>query len=187
MVVSVCESQRQLYSPTAPSTVGVPDPRKNQIWTAQVFQKFAKDKQNVRMQIVGARYTRVYEMEYLQKLREVVGDDPRIELIDVSENVDQFYKNADCLILISLNEVTPMVISESLCWGIPVLNTNIGGIKEMLTDGVVEKDKEKALFTPPILTSSRYCAQEKLNWVREYLGEEWLENCHDKVHLKQCT
>ncbi len=361
MVVCVCESQRQLYSPTAPSTVifvGVPDPiprqtaslldftpdeaatdilrdlslpsrpftflclgiicpRKNQIWTAQVFQKFAKDKQNVRLQIVGARYTRVYEIEYLQNLREVVGDDLRIEIVDVSENVDQFYKNADCLILTSLNEVTPMVISESLSWGIPVLSTNIAGIKEMFTDGIEgyhfdPHDEEKALFgmeqiysdeklrnrmrrlarqrfetcfdldlmvesyrqlvlsvappvvlldmdgalidfdggfikqwknrspihrsksyyiqdcvpvelkseaekmfhekgffeslspmpaaidavremercglqvyicTTPILTS-RYCAQEKLNWVHEYFGEEWLEKvilCHDKV------
>ncbi len=139
MVVCVCESQRQLYSPTAPSTVifvgasdpiprqtaslldftpdeaatvmlrdlslpsspftylclGIICPRKNQIWATQVFQKFAKDKQNVRLQIVGARYTCVYEMEYLQKLREVVGDDPRIEMIDVSENVVQFMLTAN--------------------------------------------------------------------------------------------
>lgn len=366
MVVCVCESQRKLYSPTAPSTVifvGVPDPiprqtasmldftpdeaatdmlrdlslpsrpftflclgiicpRKNQIWTAQIFQKFAKDKQNVRLQIVGARYTRLYEIEYLQKLREVVGDDPRIEVIDVSENVDQFYKSADCLILTSLNEVTPMVISESLSWGIPVLSTNIAGIKEMFTDGMEgyhfdPHDEEKSLFgmeqiysdeklrnrmrrlarqrfetcfdldlmvesyrqlvlsvappvvlldmdgalidfdgefikrwknrspihrsksyyiqdcvaaelkpdaeklfhekgffaslspmpgaidavremercglkvyicTTPILTS-KYCAQEKLNWVCKYLGEEWLEKvilCHDKVYFYLC-
>ncbi len=88
----------------------------------------------------------------------------------------------------SENDIDNARIEGGEDWGIQVVSANIGGIKEMLTDGVVgyhfdPHDKEKALFTTPILTS-RYCAQEKLNWVREYLGEEWLENRLDKVHLK---
>ncbi len=182
-VVCVCESQRQLYTPSAETSViyvGVPDPiprqlvdftpdeaatdmlrektkssvftflclgiicpRKNQLWTVQLFKKFAKDKRDVRLQIVGARYTRVYEMEYLDRLRQEIGDDSRIEVYDVTDNVDKFYKTADCLILTSLNEVTPMVIPEALSWGIPVLSTNIAGIKEMYQDGV-----EGFLFSP---------------------------------------
>lgn len=176
MVVSVCESQRQLYQPSAPSSVifvGVPDPcprlrqnyicdmpslmhkkeekpnkiftflclgiicpRKNQLWTVQMFKLFAKDRTDVRLQVVGARYTRVYEMEYLDLLKQEIGNDPRIELYDVTENVDSFYQSADCLLLTSLNEVTPMVISEAMSWGLPVISTNIAGIKEMYTDGV---------------------------------------------------
>lgn len=189
MVICVCESQRQLYNPTAPSSVifvGVPDPvprqlllihdgtpdeitstdvlhrtkikhdrpftflclgivcpRKNQLWTVELFKKFAQGKENVRLQIVGARYIRVYEIEYLQQVKDAIGNDCRIELIDVSEDVDKFYRTADCLILTSLNEVTPMVISEALSWGIPVLSTNIAGIKEMYSDGV-----EGFLFAP---------------------------------------
>lgn len=179
MVVCVCESQRQLYNPSAPSSVifvGVPDPsprfnqfrlsdftpeleakvvkpsptrsvftflclgiicpRKNQLWTVQLFKKFAKNRSNVRLKIVGARYTRVYEMDYLEQVKAEIGNDSQIEIFDVTENVDQFYQNADCLILTSLNEVTPMVISEAMSWGIPVISTNIAGIKEMYTNGV---------------------------------------------------
>jgi 5'-nucleotidase len=199
MVVCVCESQRKLYNPSAPSSVifvGVPDPlpriqanmlmdatpddftseaalnnatklapnkpftflclgiicpRKNQLWTVQLFKKFAKDKPNVRLQVVGARYTRVYEIEYLEQVKAEIGDDPRIELYDVTEDVDRFYRTADCLMLTSLNEVTPMVISEALSWSIPVISTNIAGIKEMFTDGVEgyhfpPDDEEHALF-----------------------------------------
>lgn len=108
MVVFVCESQRQLYKPTAPSSVifvGVPDPlpkqigagyepvldtvlparnednkvftflclgiicpRKNQKWTVELFKEFAKDKKDVVLKVVGARYTRAYEIEYLDQV-----------------------------------------------------------------------------------------------------------------------
>ena len=185
-VVCVCESQRNLYNPTAPTQViyvGVPDPmqkqnmnmidftpdeirielnrekknskiftflclgivcpRKNQLWTIELFKKFAEDRKDVRLQIVGARYTRVYEIEYLEKVRSAIVDDPRIELHDVTEHVDTYYKTADCLLLTSVNEVTPMVISEALSWGIPVLSTDIAGIKEMFADGI-----EGFLFSP---------------------------------------
>lgn len=182
-VVCVCESQRQLYKPTAPSSVifvGVPDPiqrleddlaqitlkdesvftvlclgiicpRKNQIWTVEVFKEFAKDRQDVRLKVVGARYTRAYEVEYLDQLKRVVGDDPRIEVLDVTDNVEPLYREADCLMLTSLNEVTPMVISEALSWNLPVLSTNIAGIKEMYVDGeegylFSPEDRIKALF-----------------------------------------
>lgn len=187
MIVFVCEAQRKLYNPTAPSSVifvGVPDPlprhitsnsvksllpatisecdlqsgdpgvftflclgivcpRKNQLWTVQLFKEFAKDKPNARLRIVGARYTRVYEIEYLEEVKAAIDGDPRIELLDVTDNVDPHYQSADALILTSLNEVTPMVISEAMSWSIPVLSTNIAGIKEMFTDG-----QEGYLFAP---------------------------------------
>jgi glycosyltransferase involved in cell wall biosynthesis len=206
-VVFVCESQRELYKPIAPSAVifvGVPDPaprlngydgngngtgspsdylsafqekeafgghdltienrvftflclgiicpRKNQLWTVELFKEFAKDKQNVRLVIVGARRTRLYEIEYLEKIQSAIAGDPRIELHDVTDNVDMFFAMADCLILTSLNEVTPMVISEAMSWYIPVLSTNIAGIKEMYTDGVegflfAPGDSDKALLS----------------------------------------
>eukprot|EP00599_Poterioochromonas_sp_BG-1_P008745 CAMPEP_0173153570 /NCGR_PEP_ID=MMETSP1105-20130129/12939_1 /TAXON_ID=2985 /ORGANISM="Ochromonas sp., Strain BG-1" /LENGTH=635 /DNA_ID=CAMNT_0014069531 /DNA_START=1 /DNA_END=1908 /DNA_ORIENTATION=- len=184
-VVCVCDSQKQLYHPDAPSSVifvGVPDPckrlgtdilpsnlpvgrksnvftflclgiicpRKNQLWTIRLFKAFAADRQDVRLQIVGARYIRDYEIEYLDQIKKEIGDDPRIEIHDVTHEVDQFFKEADALILTSLNEVTPMVISEAMSWGIPVLSTNIAGIKEMYHDGVEgfhfsPGDKKKAL------------------------------------------
>jgi 5'-nucleotidase len=141
------------FTETNPFTflcLGIICPRKNQLWTVQLFKKFAANKANVKLQIVGARYTRIYEIEYLEQLKTEIGNDQRIELHDVTEDVDRFYRHADCLILTSLNEVTPMVISEALSWSLPVLSTNIAGIKEMYADGVEgfhfePSDESKAL------------------------------------------
>ena len=65
-----------------------------------------------RLVIVGARYTRPYEISYLNEVKEAIAlgqCSHLIELHDVTDDVDQFYKEADCLLVTSLNEVTPMV------------------------------------------------------------------------------
>ena len=79
--------------------------------------------------IVGARETRVYEAQYLQRLRKAIAGDPRIQLFDVTDDVDEFFRQADCLVLTSLNEVTPMVISEAMSWSLPIISTNIAGTR----------------------------------------------------------
>lgn len=230
MIVFVCDAQRELYKPTAPSTVifvGVPDPfgpnskfgddtpsrsrsgssassrsrsntnetpnetptkrspgsddrdlepftllclgivcpRKNQCWTVEVFKEWVAANpyaKNARLIIVGARYTRDYEISYLEELKALIGDDldVNIELHDVTTNVDEFFQNADALIITSLNEVTPMVISEAFAWGLPVISTNIAGIKEMYVDGqegylLDPGDKEKAILGMDTLFKDR--------------------------------
>ena len=117
--------------------LGIVCPRKNQIWTANVFKEWNRNGQkNARLVIVGARYCRTYEVEYLDRLKALVEGDETIELHDVTTDVDTYFRQADCLILTSLNEVTPLVISEAFAWGIPVISTDIAGIKEMYKDGV---------------------------------------------------
>ena len=54
--------------------------------------------------IVGARESRVYEIEYLQKLRAMIKNVSNIEVHDVTTDVEQFFQMADCLIITSLNE-----------------------------------------------------------------------------------
>lgn len=147
MIVFVCEAQKSLYNPLAPSSViyvGVPGPlspsdrnvesnihtkancttflclgivcpRKNQVWAIQTFKAFAGTRKDVRLLVVGARYTREYEAQYVSKVKAAMGADPRIELFDVTDNVNQFYDAADCLLFTSINEVTPMVYQSSLC------------------------------------------------------------------------
>ena len=167
-VVCVCEGQRSLYHPEAPSTViyvGVPKPpsvskdtlhqlrqngdkvftflslgivcpRKNQVWAVQLFKKVAGKRTDVRLLIVGARYTRSYEVAYLDSVKAAIGDDDRIVLHDVTEDVDAYYSITDVLLFTSLNEVTPMVISEAMSHGIPIISTNVAGIPEMIRHGI---------------------------------------------------
>lgn len=137
LIIFVCQGQRNLYQPLAPSTiihVGVPMaevsprydagrplvflsigivcPRKNQIWAVRLFKKFSAINQNSKLVIVGARRTRSYECDYLNQLIEEIGNDSRIALHDVCDNVDRFYQQSSCLLFTSTNEVTPLVIAE---------------------------------------------------------------------------
>ena len=79
----------------------------------------------------------------ITQVRDLIDNDPRIELHDVTEDVDKFYSACDVLLFPSLNEVTPMVISEAMSYGLPVVTTNIAGIPEMVNDG-----QEGFLFEP---------------------------------------
>ena len=117
-------------------TLGIVCPRKNQHHAVETFLKWAGDRKDVRLLVVGARYIRQYEIDYVDKVKASIGGDPRVELIDVTSDVDAYYRQADVLLFTSLNEVTPMVIAEAMMRSIPVITTDIAGIPEMLTNGV---------------------------------------------------
>jgi len=164
--VCVCKAQRDLYKPAhgVVTFVGVPEPaadwkisatplpattakvtflclgivcpRKNQHWAVEAFKQWAKGRQDVRLLVVGARYIRQYEIDYVDKVKATIGGDPRIELHDVTNDVDQYYRQSDVLLFTSLNEVTPMVIAEAMMRSLPVITTDIAGIPEMLEHGV---------------------------------------------------
>jgi len=164
--VCVCKSQCELYKPKhgAVTFVGVPEPdpdwkispvpvkptsakvtflclgivcpRKNQHMAVQVFKQCFGKRSDVRLLVVGARYIRQYEIDYVDKVKSVIDNDPRIELHEVTNDVDQFYRQSDALLFTSLNEVTPMVIAEAMMRSLPVITTNIAGIPEMLAHGV---------------------------------------------------
>jgi len=124
-------------------SLGIVCPRKNQLWVVEQFKLFAGNRTDLRLLIVGARFTREYEADYVSLVKESIAFDRRIELYDVTEDVEQFYQRADIFILASLNEVTPLVLSEALSYSIPVISTNIAGITEMVENGV-----EGYLFDP---------------------------------------
>ena len=117
-------------------TLGIVCPRKNQHFSVEVFQKWAGSRKDVKLIVVGARYIRQYEIDYVEKVKATINGDPRIELHDVTNDVDQYYRQSDALLFTSLNEVTPMVIAEAMMRSLPVVTTDIAGIPEMLVHGV---------------------------------------------------
>eukprot|EP00931_Biecheleriopsis_adriatica_P114710 TRINITY_DN90622_c0_g1_i1.p1 TRINITY_DN90622_c0_g1~~TRINITY_DN90622_c0_g1_i1.p1 ORF type:complete len:715 (+),score=194.92 TRINITY_DN90622_c0_g1_i1:278-2146(+) len=116
--------------------IGIVCPRKNQAFTVKCFKKFIGDRQDARLLVVGVRKIRDYEIEYVEAVEKEINGDPRIQLYDVTHEVDHFYAKADVVVLASLNEVTPMVLAEAMARGKPCLTTGIAGIPEMLDDGV---------------------------------------------------
>jgi hypothetical protein len=61
-------------------------------------------RQDVCLQIVGARYVRDYEIEYVEKVKAAIDGDKRISLHEVTPNPDEFYRKADVLVFASINE-----------------------------------------------------------------------------------
>jgi glycosyltransferase involved in cell wall biosynthesis len=162
-------------------SLGIICPRKNQIWCAKLFKKLVGDRKDVKLIIVGARYTRSYEIEYVEELKKFIDDDKRIEIHDVTDNVDKFFQVADCLLFTSKNEVTPMVIPEAMSYGIPVLSTNVGGITEMFTDGV-----EGFMFNVGDDNKAVECAKLMLNneKKRKEMGKAGLIKYHQKFRMR---
>ena len=130
------EAQMRSSRPITFLTLGIVCPRKNQHWAVETFRKWAGDRTDVRLLVVGARYIRQYEIDYVEQVKKSIDGDERVLLIDVTSDVDAYYRQADVLLFTSLNEVTPMVIAEAMMRSIPVITTDIAGIPEMLTNGV---------------------------------------------------
>ena len=67
------------------------------------------------------------------------------------------------------------MLEEGFFEGLPPMHGAIQAMTEMEESGF-----KVIICTAPIMTS-RFCAQEKINWVRKWLGERWL----DKMILTQ--
>ena len=82
-----------------------------------------------------------------------------VELLELSQivrftgaaDVREYYRQIDVLVLTSLSEAQPLVILEANCAGIPVVATEVGACRELLT-GTTSEDQAlgaSGLLTPP--------------------------------------
>jgi len=65
------------------------------------------------------------------------------------QEVAQNFRNADALIMFSRYENLPCVILEALCSGLPVISTDVGGIREVISEEngiLIESEKENQLI-----------------------------------------
>lgn len=53
-----------------------------------------------------------------------------------AEDLDRFYCNADILVMSSMEESSPIAIVQGMAAGKPVVSTDVGGIREMIEEGV---------------------------------------------------
>lgn len=131
--------------------MGIICPRKNQLWLVQTFKRFAVGRPHVRLELVGARAVREYEIEYLERVKSEAKGCDQITIHAVTPDPPSYYAKADVLVLCSTNEVTPLVIPEAMACGLPVIATSIAGIPYMMENGVdgylIEPENEESLLS----------------------------------------
>jgi colanic acid/amylovoran biosynthesis glycosyltransferase len=78
------------------------------------------------------------------------------------KKVVKFYQNCDIFILSSVAEAAPVVLMEAQSCGIPVVATDVGGVKDLIVDGktgfIVEPKNSDKIF-------------EKLKWLFKHRGK----------------
>lgn len=118
--------------------------RKGQLITCQAMADLQKnrsiaEKSNFKLLMVGARYIRQHEIEYIDECKRTLHDagiEQSVTILDVRKNVLPFYMAADVILCPSLNEVLPLVICEAMAFERPVIASRIDGIPEALDHGV---------------------------------------------------
>ena len=107
-----------------------------------------------------------------------------IEMPGVVKNVENYLQNADLYVSASKTEGLPLSILEAMATGLPVVATNAGGTKDIVSDNVngfiVRVDDDDA-FETAIL--SLYCEKEKREeFAKEsrVIAEKWsIDACVD--------
>ena len=105
--------------------IGSVEDRKNQ--QAFIDNVFSHITQPVTLLLVGRVLKPLYINSQLKS---------RITVIDHVHNALPYIMSSDIIVSYSLNEVMPMHIIESFYCKKPVISTNVGGISEMIEDGM---------------------------------------------------
>jgi len=99
-------------------------------------------------------------LEYLNEINDYIDENLKKSKIKFhghlpQKNISKLVFNSSILILPSYEETAPMVISEAMALGTPVISTKVAGIPWMIEDGVTghlfEAGNYKELFTKIII------------------------------------
>jgi len=110
---------------------------KNILGILEIFKELHRNEPDAVLNLVGS----VEDETYLKQCQSYIRDNDLTESVifhgalDIS-NIKEIYSKASLLILMSKQEVAPMVISEAMAAGVPVVASDICGIKYMIEHGI---------------------------------------------------
>jgi len=158
----------------------------------EAIQLLAQEKKNILGLIIGEGEL----SESLKKLVQQIGLEQHILFAGYRSDLVQLYHSMDVLVLSSLREGLPLTLLEGMAAGVPVVATDVGGIKEVIKDG------EDGVLVPPndpaalanaisrILDDSILrervvsAAKEK---VKNYFSVEKMVNDHELLYAEVLT
>ena len=115
---------------------GVINPRKNQIGAVHALNILQRSDIDAHLVFTGS----VGDSDYYKKLVNTIESYGLQSKVTITgqislENLIEFYSKASLILLLSRQETAPMVVSESMATGTPVIASNIAGIPYMINNG----------------------------------------------------
>lgn len=124
------------------------------------------------------------ELSKLQALIHSYGLESSFELCGHQDFMSAFYQGLDIFVNTSLHEGIPMSILEAMSYGIPVIAPQIGGIPEIIEDGI------DGFLIPPgnvdLFTEKCLLLSKDLE-LREELGSSARHKIETKFSIKACA
>jgi glycosyltransferase involved in cell wall biosynthesis len=105
---------------------------KDQLTLLRAIKRLEQKGVDVRLGLIG-------DGELSQLLNDKVAElklGHRVELLGNSSSVDRILPHADLFVLSSRREGLPMALLEAMACGLPIVSTAVGGIPEVIADGV---------------------------------------------------
>jgi glycosyltransferase involved in cell wall biosynthesis len=160
--------------------IGHLEPFKGIFELLDAFKKIRINHHNCKLMIVGEGHEE-------QKVKNIVSkfdlDEYTIFTGKVSpETIQNFYQMADIFTLPSYTEGLPLVVIEAMACGLPVVVSTVGGIPELVNDGV------NGFLVPP---KDKFSLTEKLEILvdneelRQKFGLKALETVDDEFNIEK--
>lgn len=143
---------------------------KNIPYLLESLSKLKKSGKNFLCDIIG-------EGELESELKKMISDlelDNHVNLLGYKDNVENYMNNSDALIMTSKMEGIPLVILEAFASKLPVISSDVGGIKEMLVNnknGILYNLNNKHALSE--ILSSIIDEKYDLNVIREEAYKEY--------------
>jgi glycosyltransferase involved in cell wall biosynthesis len=117
--------------------VGVISPLKNVLASIAIVRELLRNGDNVHLHVIGP----VVDNDYYQRCRREIADSNLQSAVTFHGNLlpAEVVRRMDCadaLMLVSKQEMAPMVVSEAHCRGLPVAAPQQFGLRSMVTEGL---------------------------------------------------
>lgn len=106
--------------------------QKNHELLLKVFGKLAQEDPRLRLSLIGEGELR----QETEKQARALGIEDRVSFLGAQSNVYPYLQKADLFLLPSRYEGIPMTIIEAMGTGLPIVATAVGGVPDMLRNGV---------------------------------------------------
>ncbi|MEH7225034.1 glycosyltransferase family 4 protein [Bacillus sp. JJ1566] len=145
----------------------------------EAVKELKRDHPNVRLVLVGDGPIR---QELEQKTAEL-GIENEVKFLGHKENIHGLLLNADAEILVSFSESFPLVILEAARAHVPVISTDVGGVKDLISDHslgrVIPSNDVQAL----VWALKEYMSLQESNQLHE-IAEKLYEKASTKYSIE---